>query len=260
MVIRVGALQFINAYPLFFALHNRIIPNDVKIVWGGPVEIHNMLKNREVDVAMMSSVDFLDNRFSYILLSDLGLAATERIGSVRLFFQGSKPSLHNCPLLVPGRNAASAHLLQTLCTRFWNFTPAIEEYTCDPKELFEQKNPFLLIGDVCLEHSHQKTHSSLDIAQVWNMATGKSFIFAVIATHNDTFRTSPEEVIGFHRLLEDSYMWSQTHREAFLQQAADKVHCSPEFISDYYDTIEYRLTSKHFHGLDYFSELRAKHT
>jgi predicted solute-binding protein len=256
-MLKVGALHFTNAYPLFFALHQNIIPNDLTISWGNPIEINSMLNCGEVDVAMISSGDFLNHRFSYILLSDLGIAGTEQIMSLRLFFKGKTLKPHNCPLYVPALSATSAQLIQKMCTHFWHVSPKLQPYPCPPEELFSQEHPFLLIGDLCLEHHTQRSHSSIDLAKVWHDATKKSFIFAVIATRNDAFARSPHEVIAFHRLLEDSYQWSLKNRDAVVSVAARRAKCSEEFMQTYFTTIEYRLLPKHFHGLDYFAGLEG---
>ena len=255
-MIKVGALHFTNSFPLFFAIQEKIIPNDISISWGTSTEINRMLLCGEVDVAMISSVDFLNNRFSYILLSDLGIAVTKQIFSVRLFFKGESPSLHNETVYVPEINVTSVQLLNTVCKCFWKVSPNIKEFTCPPEDLFHQDAPFLLTGDTCLANLRQSSHSSIDIAQAWNTATGKSFIFAVIATRNDTFQQSPQEVIYFHRILEDSYRWAIENRDVFVGKAAKKTQCSEKFMENYFEKIEYRLTSKHFHGLDYFAGLR----
>ena len=254
-MLKVGALHFTNAYPLFFALHKKIIPNDLTIFWGDPIQINDMLNRGEVDVAMISSGDFLNNRFSYILLSDLGIAGTGQIISIRLFFRGKSPKLHNSILYVPALSATSALLIQKICSHFWHVSPRLEPYPCTPDELFTQNHPFLLIGDHCLKHHKQQTHSSLDIAKVWHDATKKSFIFAVVATRNDAFARSPHEIIAFHRLLEDSYQWACKNKETIVKVAAKQAKCSEGFMDTYYSTIEYQLHPKHFHGLDYFAGL-----
>jgi chorismate dehydratase len=251
-MIKVGALNFSNAIPLFFAIQEKIIPNEVQLVWGAPVEINAMLGRGEVDIAMISSVDFLTNRFSYILLSDLGIAATERIISIRLFFKGNAPKLHKSTVYIPALSATSVYLLKSLCANFWKVSPVFKEFSCQPKELFSQDDPFLLIGDSCLRYHDWPTHNSIDIAQAWHDATKKSFIFAVVATRNDAFQREPNEIRDFHRLLEDSYLWARNNIDVIVKRAVQKTKRSEPFMYKYYSTIEYRLMSKHFHGLDYF--------
>lgn len=253
--IKVGVLNFANALPLFYAIQEKCIPNNISIHWGNPFEINAMLSSGEVDIAMISSGDFLKNRYSYILLSDLGIAATQQVMSIRLFFKGTAPALHQSPVFVPALSATSAQLLKALCTHYWKVTPQLTEFSCHPSELFHQDTPFLLIDDTCLENYHCDSHSSIDMAKAWNEATRKSFIFAVIATRNDAFSRAPQEVIQFHRLLEESYTWALKNMDVIVHRAKEKARCTEPFLHTYYKTIEYRLMSKHFHGLDHFAGL-----
>ena len=254
-MLKVGALHFTNAYPLFHALREKIIPNDFVFSEGSPTDVNGMLERGEIDVALISSVGFLANRFSYILLSDLGIAGTEEIMSVKLFFKGNRPILDNSPVYVPKTSFTSVRLFEKICSHFWHVSPHLQTYSGTSKELFNQDVPFLLIGDLCLEYYDQKTHSSFDLARVWHDATNMSFIFAVVATRNDAFARSPQEVIEFHRLLEDSFRWSLHNNEVVVEAAAKKMGCTKDLARRYYSTIEYRLLPKHFHGLDHFSEL-----
>ena len=254
-MLKVGVIGFTNAFPLFYALQEKIIPHNFSLTYGSPVEINRKLATGDVDVALISSVDFLNNRFSYILLSDLGIATTEEVMSVKLFYKGTNPVLHNSLLYIPGTSATSVLLLKTLCSSFWKVSPQYQEHSNKPDELFKQNSPFVLIGDSCLSQSYRTSHSSIDLAQAWNNATGKSFVFAVIATRNDAFQRSPEEVIEFHRLLEQSYRWGQDNKKIIIEKASRKTTCSIPLMEKYFSVIEYRLTSKHFHGLDHFAGL-----
>jgi chorismate dehydratase len=254
-MIRVGVIHSSNAFPLFHAIQEKIIPNDASLILGSPVEINALLNRGKVDIAMISSGDFLNNRYSYILLSDLGIAATEAAISVRLFFKGLTPKLHKSTVYIPALSPTSAQLLKALSTYFWKVAPIFKEFTGNPRALFDQNAPFLLIGDSCLEHHDMPSHASIDMAQAWHDATRKSFIFAVVATRNDAFQRTPQEVIHFHRLLEDSFQWARNNTDVIVKRATQKTKCSAAFMQQYYSTIEYRLMSKHFHGLDYFSSL-----
>jgi len=253
-MIRVGASNFVNAFPFFFALKKQIIPNNVEMHWGAPAETNEMLKSGQVDVALISSASFLSNRFSYVLLSDMGIASTKKSVSIRLFFKGDKTELDSNFIYVTSLGITSTRLLQVLCRYFWNVSPAFQSFDGPPKKLFEQDVPFMLIGDECLKGMENSQYSSIDLAQAWNEVTRKSLIFAMIATRNDAFKRNPYGIIEFHRLLENSFAWAKENPLTIAKEAAVATECTVETMNSYYNTIEYRLMSKHFHGLDYFTK------
>jgi len=254
-MIRVGAINFTNAYPFFYALLNQIIPNSACIYSGTPAEVNEMLKSGHVDVGLISSAAFLNNRFSYILLSDMGVATSKKSISVRLFFKGERPDLDGNPVYVPSLSATSTRLLRVLCRYFWKVSPSFQNYDGPPDRLFRQDVPFLVIGDECLKQIDNSEYSSIDLAQAWHELSNKSFVFSVIATRNDAFKRNPYGIIEFHRLLESAFTWSTENRALLAQKAAQETGCSVSEMSVYFKTLEYQLTSKHFSGLDYFSTL-----
>jgi len=251
-MIRVGVINFINALPLFHALTKRIIPNSFDFHIAAPKEINALLKEGKLDVALISSSSFLQNRFSYILLADIGIAATNELSSVRLFYNGDEPFLNHQTILVPSQAKTSTHLLSILYKYFWNTSPSFQDYEGSGKDLFRQEHPFLLVGDTCLEHLNG-TLSSIDLSRAWHELTGKSFVFSVMATRNEVFKQNPQGIIEFHRILEDSYLWSVENRPLIIQEAQQRVRCPKETLEEYFSMLEYKLLPKHFHGLDYFS-------
>jgi chorismate dehydratase len=256
-MIRVGAIRFVNTLPLFMPLEENIIANDIQFTWGHPQEINNKLKNHEVDVAVISSAHFLDNRFQYILLSDLGVATTQKVMSVRLFYS-KDPFLDKHPTIyVPFTSSTSTRLLRVLCECCWSISPKLIPYSSPIEDLFKQEHPFLLFGDECLQYYPSSPLPSIDLAESWFECTKKCFLFSLIATRSDTFQKNPTEVIAVHRLLEEAYLWSESHRDIIIQKGSELIGSEPSLLAEYYSTLEYRLSSKHFHGLHHFLTLES---
>ena len=165
------------------------------------------------------------------------------------------PNLHGTPLYVPASSATSVRLVRKICSRFWHVQPNIRLFQGHPEELFAQDDPFLLIGDLCLEHYNHTSHSSIDLGKVWHEATKTSLIFCVVATRNEAFARLPQEVVDFHCLLEEAYQWSLQNKETIIKVAAVQAKCSEELMRTYFESIEYRFHPKHFHGLNHFAGL-----
>ena len=258
-MIKVGCIQFTNALPLFLALQEKIIPHNAQIILAPASTINEKLQQKELDIALISSTAFLDQRFEYILLSDLGIAGTEKAISVRLFFNDETLQLDQRTVYVPATSSTSNRLFQVLCSSFWNATPILKPYSQPPEELFHQKDPFVLFGDDALNHySLHTSFPSIDLCEAWNKATSKSFIFGVIATRNDSFQRKSQEIIAFHKALEESFAWAEQHPQEIIKKARQCVSCPEPLLQSYFQTLEYRLSPRHFQGLHYFSTLETK--
>lgn len=256
-MIRVGVIDFTNSCPIFYALKNQIVPHQAHITCGTPVEIDTKLRTGQVDVALVSSTEYSKNRSSYIILSDFGVGAREHVISVRLFFQGQSPLLDMQTVYVPSHSATSARLLKALCKYFWKVSPQFRIYSGDPKHLFEQSYPFLIIGDKCLQYMNSPTHSSIDLGQAWHEATSKGFIYSLIATRKEAFERHFSPVASFHQALHDSYEWAAKNMDVIIDHAAEITHTDRSLIRTYYSTLEHRLKKYHFDGFEYFASLEV---
>lgn len=219
-----------------------------------------MLREGLLDVALTSSVHFLDHRSDYVLLSDLGIAATERAISTKLFFNDETLQLDQRSVYVPATSASTTRLLRVLCSAFWHVTPTFVPTDLSVEQLRQQKDPFMLFGDAPLKHHSLHTIlPSIDLCEAWNKVTKKGFIFAVLATRNDALKNNSWEIVDFHRKVEESFLWSEGNKHSIISEAAKRLGCQESFLSNYFNCIEYRLTPRHFHGFHHFATLEEAH-
>jgi len=256
-MLKVGVINFVNANPLFFPLRTKKITCSAELVFGNPLQINEQFRNGALDIALISSAEFLAHHSKYILLSDLGVASTGPIFSVRLFYKNDLLSLDGRTVLIPPMSSTSTRLLSCLSTYFWKARPDFQTYTCAIDPLFEQPHPFLLIGDDCLKHVERKDINSLDLGEAWYTATNKSLIFSLVATRVDVFKKSPREVAIFHGELDESFKWTSSHQDEIIKDSQAKCNCSETTLQHYFNIMEHRLTSKHFQGLNYYANLEV---
>lgn len=251
--LRIGVIDFINSYPLFYPLRAKKVPCNSQFVIGSPVEINSMLGKKEIDIGLISSASYLEHRPSLILLSDYGIGAKDKVLSVCLFCR--KPNFDFTKakaFLIPSHSATSTRLLKVLCCHFWKSYATFAETHLSDESLFNQDLPFLLIGDACLKKREQNV-SLCDLATEWNKVSRMSFVFSLVATRNETFISKQEEVLQFHKNLMDSYKWSKDHHHEIVQASAEKVQLSTKQIEEYFQSLDYELLQDHIHGLDHFS-------
>lgn len=254
--LRVGVIDYINSYPLFYPMRAKKVPSSCQFIVGGPFEINDMLKKKEIDIGLISSSSYLEQRSSCILLSDYGIGAREKISSICLFckqqnFDFTKAS----SFLIPSHSATSARLLKIIAQWFWKSDASFAETYLSDDALFKQDLPFLLIGDSCLQRQHE-TGSICDLATEWYKASKKSFVFALIATRNEIFISKQKEVLQFHRNLMDAYGWYKQNHHEIVSISAEKVHLPTKQIEEYFHALDYELQQDHIHGLDHFSTFK----
>lgn len=251
--LQVGVFDFINSYPLFYPLRSGKIETNATFREGTPDEVNNFLHLGIVDIALISSVSYIDNRSQYILLSDYGVGARERVMSVGLFCRKPAfPFTEASAFLIPSHSMTSTRLLKVLSHFYWKSNATFEETSLSEEELFHQDSPFLLIGDHCLKRRRVQG-SFLDLATAWNQATGTSFVFALLATRNEVFLKKREEVLRFHKSIIEAYAWSKDHENDLIHVCSQKLHIDSDFTKEYFRTLDYELSQEHIHGLNHFS-------
>lgn len=224
---------------------------------GSPVQINSLLETRKIDIGLISSASYLSNRSSYILLSDYGIGAREKVLSVCLFCRQPNFDFRKAKtFLIPSPSATSSSLLKVLATHFWKTEAAFIETSLEEEALFHQDLPFLLIGDTCLQ-KHDADVSVCDLATEWHIASKKSFVFSLVATRNDTFIHKQEEALQFHKNLMSSYSWSKENRHEIVSASAEKLGISFKKIDEYFHALDYELLQDHIHGLDHFSSFKV---
>ena len=244
--MRVGVIQFSNALPLFYALCRGIVPNDIQFVYGPPVTINAALRNGDVDAALIGSEEYLSSSRLYLPFLPYGVASTDQIMSVRLFWNRSIQELEGRTVFVPAISSTSVRLLKILCSEFWHVRPQFKAFRGDPR-LFCADNPVLVIGDQCIR---LLPRPSIDLATSWYAATKKKFIFSLVAARKDIHSSQLDE---FQCLLDQSYRWGEANRPAIIRHAQRRTLCRRNLLRVYYDIIQHRLTDEHKEGFLLFS-------
>ncbi len=220
--MRIGFVEYLNARPFLAKLP------DQDITYAPPTKLNALLLDRQLDIALSSSVVALEHDLPY--LPDFCIAAKERVYSVNLYTRTPKPS----QIGLDSDSATSVELLKILCAHHWDikaeFVPKSEE-------------AFLLIGDQALHNPTIPGYQTIDLATAWYEMTGLPFVFALFTYHPTVDPTL------FAKQLSTSLKWSETHLEELAQP-------NPKLLTDYYRACHYSLGSEEQQGLETFQRLR----
>src|SRR5438094_209915 len=78
--MRVGRIGYINCYPVYGAIDRGLVPLAAELVTGTPSELNDLLAAGELDVSVVSAVEYARQARHYILLPDLAISCD---GAVR---------------------------------------------------------------------------------------------------------------------------------------------------------------------------------
>ena len=84
MPLRLGRVDYINTFPLEWALSRHLAENGIDEVVGVPTRLNELLAAGEVDAANVSSVAYARDAESYVLLPSLCVGSDGAVESVQL--------------------------------------------------------------------------------------------------------------------------------------------------------------------------------
>lgn len=237
---RVGHIQFINCFPLFYGLIEKKFLLEIDLIKGNPSDLNRMLKDDILDMAAIPSIAYARNYRDYILMPDISISGDGEIKSIYLFSKLPIEDLHNKKVALTNTSATSQALLRIIMARFYNIAPEYFNSVPELGAMLMEADAALLIGDDALR-AFYKTQERLhvyDLGQEWKKFTGLPMVFAVWAMRKDWAAKHLDQV----RVIRDTFVDSIRFSLDNIQDAAAKASQWEDFGADYL--------------VDYFCKLR----
>ena len=240
--LRIGCVKYLNAQPLIHGW-----PGEV--VLGHPSALCRMLAAAELEVAFVSSFEFLRNR-DYAIVDDVAVAAEGAVYSVFLAHGGALEEVNEITL--DPASETSVNLLRCLLAergvnaRFASADGAHASITRNCARL--------MIGDQAIRFRHENgsDHHFWDLGEEWKRLTTLPFVFAL-------WLIRPE--VENAREIADAL---RHRRDENLVRLGDVIAGHPEYDPAFCDYYLRRCERFHFGeaetaGLLKFQELCEKH-
>ena len=152
--MRVGRIGYINCYPVYGAIDRGIVPFDDQLITGTPSELNDLLAAGELDVSVVSAVEYARNAKEYYLLPNLAVSCDGPVRSVVLFTKRPLEELDDCTILVSASSRTSVQLLDLLCHDRYGIKPKFIEARAEGVDLDAladlPHDGVLVIGDAAL--------------------------------------------------------------------------------------------------------------
>src|SRR5205814_10027586 len=122
-VMRLGRIGYINCYPVYGAIDRGVTPLAAELVTGTPSELNDLLAAGELDLSVVSAVEYARNARDYVLLPDLAISCDGPVRSVALFSRRPVGQLDDRTVLLTASSRTAVGLLDLLCGDVWKIRP-----------------------------------------------------------------------------------------------------------------------------------------
>lgn len=259
--MRLGRIGYINCYPVYQAIDRGVVPMPAELVTGTPTELNNLLAAGELDISVVSAVEYARHASSYHLLPDLAISCDGPVRSVMLFARRPVEDLDGETVLVSASSRTSVLLLDLLCRERWGVRPRFVEARAEGGDLKTlarlPHEAVLVIGDAALLLAERDEYRvRVDLGSAWKAWTGLPFVFAVWAARRKAPGPAVREIHG--RLLE-AREWGLAHLDLLAADAAQVTGIDPDDCRTYLSDIDYALSYRHLEGLTGFFRRMVHH-
>ena len=173
-VIRVSAVEYLNARPLVHGLDER--PDLFDCRFDVPAKCASLLHEKAVDLGLIPSIEYLRHA-DYRIVPDIGVTSTGPVGSVALFTDRPATALRSIALDASSRTAVA--LLRVLCAKWFDIEPTFVTLRPDLPTMLKRCDAALLIGDAALYQEHELNGlDKVDLGEEWTAMTGLPFVWA----------------------------------------------------------------------------------
>jgi chorismate dehydratase len=258
--MRLGRIPWINAAPVYAAMDRGIVAAPETVISATAAELNDLLAAGELDLSVVSAVEYARDAAAYHLLPDLAISCDGPVHSVALFSKRPVRELERCTVLRTASSRTSHLLLELLCRHVWKVSPNFVTARAEANDLTALEalphDAVLVIGDAALHlRASGRYPVCVDLGSEWKGWTGLPFVFAVWAARRDTDRAGALEL---HQRLLASRTWGLAHLDEIADEASTRTGIPQATCRAYLGDLDYQLSYRHLAGLTEFFGRLAK--
>src|ERR671922_1959404 len=243
--MRVGRIPYVNCYPVYGAIDRGVVPLDATLIDGTPTQLNARMARGELDVSVVSAIEYARESRRYLLLPDLAISCDGPVRSVMLFSRRQAHDLGGKRVLVSRSSMTSLALLELLFESVWRCTPTFVPGNAELSDVSrfgdEDHDARLVIGDAALllgagAPVAPRYPHVYDLGEMWKEWTGLPFVFAVWVA----LRSTPvKAALVVHAALIESRDWGLLHLRDLARQASAKTGVAAPRCLEYLTGLDY---------------------
>ena len=258
-MITLGRIPYINCYPVYGAVDRGVVRLDAELVTGVPSDLNRQMAAGELDISVVSAVEYARDSSRYLLLPDLAISCDGPVQSVALYSRLPASELTGRDVLVSRSSMTSVALLELLFENVWHarprFVPGDAELSDVGRFADEDHVARLVIGDAALllgagsGSDVPRYEHAYDLGAAWKSWTGQPFVFAVWVAQR---ATPVKDALAAHAGLIAARDWGLANLPLLATQASDATGVPGQRCLDYLSGLDYGLSYPHLAGLTEF--------
>ena len=174
MSVRIGAVGYLNARPLTWALDRD--PGRWAIRYDLPAVCAGLLQAGDVDLGLTPSIEYLHDP-DYRFVPGIGIGSRGAVTSVAIFT--TRPMADVKTIALDTSSRTSVALTRVLCHDWFKIAPAFVPQGPSLEAMTAAHDAALLIGDPALEADAEALGlTKIDLGEAWLAMTGLPFVYA----------------------------------------------------------------------------------
>lgn len=239
----IGSVPYMNAAPLTRWLFSSEGAQMAEVRYAPPSVLAQWLEARQVDVALVSSVEHFrrpDTQF----VPGLAIASEREVLSVRLFSKVPVEQIRSVAL--DTSSLTSSALVQILLQQVYGISPRYRNMPPTLERMLAESDSALLIGDAGML-ADASGLTVLDLGEAWYRWTGLPFVWALWLANSDA------DMPALTDLLHRAYAWGARHLDLLIAEASQRTGIPPALCERYLrEVMVYRLDARFLQGLERF--------
>ncbi|MBO8158434.1 menaquinone biosynthesis protein [Thermosyntropha sp.] len=248
---RVGHIQFINCFPLFYGLIEKKFLLEIDLIKGTPTDLNQMLRENKLDLAPISSIAYAYDYKDYVLMPDISISCNGEVKSIYLFSKRPIEELDGKKIALSSISATSVNLLKIIMHFFYNIKPDYFISAPEIGAMLMEAEAALLIGDDALRAKYKLSDRLYvyDLGQIWKEQTDLPMVFAVWAVRQEFAEKNLKMVKIIKDTFTDSIKLSLEHIYDVAAKAAQWEDFTPEYLVDYFQKLKFDFDKHKQEGL-----------
>lgn len=255
-MMKIGRIPYINCYPVYGAIDRGVVKLDARLIDGVPTDLNKRMAEGELDISVVSAVEYARDASRYLLLPDLAISCDGPVRSVMLFSRRPASDLGARNVIVSRSSMTSVALLEILFENVWHAAPKFVPGDAEIRDVIvddcDSADARLVIGDAALvlASKHRDRYPYVyDLGEVWKTWTGQPFVFAVWVAQRST---DVKKALVAHAGLIASRNWGLKHLPDLAEQAQRSTGVEYSVCAEYLSGLDYGLSYPHLAGLTEF--------